>query len=76
MGADLNTVLYKSVPRIRGDDPAWPAKSFALRIREFSLTKIAPSMVIMGSDIAAMFGESITMPEKASKSNPSTNPFD
>lgn len=45
-------------------------------MREFPLTKIAPSMVIMGSDMAAMLGESITMPEKASKSNPSTNPFD
>ena len=55
---------------------ACPAKSAALRIREFSLTYIAPSMVIMGSDMAAKFGESMTTPEKASKSKPSTNPFD
>ena len=48
----------------------------ALRIREFSLTKIAPSMVIAGSDMAAKLGESMTTPEKPSKAKPSTYPFD
>ena len=49
-------------------------KAFALRICEFSLTNIAPFKVIMGSGIAAMFGGSIAVPEKASKSNPLPTP--
>lgn len=42
-----------------------PTKAFALRICEFSLTNIAPSKVIMGSGMVAMFGDSIAAPEKA-----------
>ena len=42
----------------RATPNACPAKSAALRMREFSPTYIAPSIVIAGSNIRAKFGES------------------
>ena len=55
---------------------ACPTKSAALRMREFSPTYIAPSIVMAGSDMAARLGESMTTPENPSNTKPSTYPFD
>lgn len=48
----------------RATSNACPAKSAALRMREFSPTYIAPSIMMAGSDMAARLGESMTTPEK------------
>lgn len=60
----------------RATSNARPAKSAALRMREFSPTYIAPFIVIAGLNIRAKFGESMTTPENQSNTKPSTYPFD